>query len=78
MIGVLWEYPLAFQRIVTWRDRVDSLDLWRVESTAKKRPQKPGPARDAQADGDPGTRTLGNRGGGEGLLRGSRNSPGVA
>jgi hypothetical protein len=24
---VLWEYPLAFQRIVTWRDKVDSLDL---------------------------------------------------
>ncbi len=27
VIGVLWEYPLAFQRIVTWRDKVDSLDL---------------------------------------------------
>ena len=27
MIGVLWEYPLAFQRIVTWRDKVPSLDL---------------------------------------------------
>ncbi|MGH8093915.1 MAG: NAD(P)/FAD-dependent oxidoreductase [Chthoniobacterales bacterium] len=27
VIGVLWDYPLAFQRIVTWRDRVSSLDL---------------------------------------------------
>ena len=27
MIGVLWEFPLAFQRIVTWRDRVTSLDI---------------------------------------------------
>jgi hypothetical protein len=27
VIGVLWEYPLAFQRIFTWRDRVPSLDL---------------------------------------------------
>jgi 1H-pyrrole-2-carbonyl-[peptidyl-carrier protein] brominase len=27
VIGVLWEYPLAFQRIVTWRDRVPALDL---------------------------------------------------
>jgi flavin-dependent dehydrogenase len=27
IIGVLWEYPLAFQRIFTWRDKVDSLDL---------------------------------------------------
>ena len=27
VIGVLWEYPLAFQRIVTWRDKVPSLDL---------------------------------------------------
>lgn len=27
VIGVLWEYPLAFQRIVTWRDRMDALDL---------------------------------------------------
>jgi flavin-dependent dehydrogenase len=27
VIGVLWEFPLAFQRIMTWRDRVSSLDL---------------------------------------------------
>jgi flavin-dependent dehydrogenase len=27
VIGVLWEYPFAFQRIVTWRDKVDTLDL---------------------------------------------------
>jgi flavin-dependent dehydrogenase len=27
VIGVLWEYPLAFQRIVTWRDRAPALDL---------------------------------------------------
>src|SRR4030095_8939836 len=27
VIAVLWEYPLAFQRIMTWRDKVDSLDL---------------------------------------------------
>jgi flavin-dependent dehydrogenase len=27
VIGVLWEYPLAFQRIFTWRDREPSLDL---------------------------------------------------
>src|SRR6266705_3427239 len=27
VIGVLWEFPLAFQRIVTWRDRVTSLDI---------------------------------------------------
>jgi len=27
VIGVLWEFPLAFQRIFTWRDRVPSLDL---------------------------------------------------
>ncbi len=27
VIGVLWEYPLAFQRIMTWRDKVSSLDL---------------------------------------------------
>jgi len=27
VIGVLWEYPLAFQRIFTWRDTVPSLDL---------------------------------------------------
>jgi flavin-dependent dehydrogenase len=27
VIGVLWEFPLAFQRIVTWRDRVWALDL---------------------------------------------------
>ncbi len=27
VIGVLWEYPLAFQRIVTWRDREHALDL---------------------------------------------------
>ena len=27
VIGVLWEYPLAFQRIVTWRDKEPSLDL---------------------------------------------------
>ena len=27
VIGVLWEYPLAFQRIVTWRDKVAALDL---------------------------------------------------
>jgi hypothetical protein len=27
VIGVLWEYPLAFQRIVTWRDRAAALDL---------------------------------------------------
>jgi hypothetical protein len=27
VIGVLWEYPLAFQRIVTWRDREAALDL---------------------------------------------------
>ncbi|MBA3727136.1 MAG: FAD-dependent monooxygenase [Armatimonadetes bacterium] len=26
-IGVLWEYPLAFQRIVTWRDRAAALDV---------------------------------------------------
>ena len=23
----MWEYPLAFQRIVTWRDKEPSLDL---------------------------------------------------
>ena len=27
VIGVLWDFPLAFQRIFTWRDRVSSLDL---------------------------------------------------
>ena len=27
VIGVLWDYPLAFQRIVTWRDRAAALDL---------------------------------------------------
>ncbi len=27
VIGVLWDFPLAFQRILTWRDRVSSLDL---------------------------------------------------
>ena len=27
VVGVLWEYPLAFQRIVTWRDRAAGLDL---------------------------------------------------
>ena len=27
VIGVLWDFPLAFQRIFTWRDRVPSLDL---------------------------------------------------
>ena len=27
VIGVLWEFPLAFQRIFTWRDRVTSLDI---------------------------------------------------
>ncbi len=27
VVGVLWEYPLAFQRIVTWRDKEPSLDL---------------------------------------------------
>ncbi|MEO8440018.1 MAG: NAD(P)/FAD-dependent oxidoreductase [Spartobacteria bacterium] len=27
VIGVLWEYPLAFQRIMTWRDRAAGLDL---------------------------------------------------
>jgi flavin-dependent dehydrogenase len=27
VIGVLWEYPLAFQRIVTWRDKEAALDL---------------------------------------------------
>ncbi|MEO7166093.1 MAG: FAD-dependent monooxygenase [Spartobacteria bacterium] len=27
VIGVLWEYPLAFQRIVTWRDHAAALDL---------------------------------------------------
>ncbi len=27
VIGVLWDYPLAFQRIVTWRDKVAALDL---------------------------------------------------
>ena len=27
VIGVLWEFPLAFQRIMTWRDKVPSLDL---------------------------------------------------
>ncbi len=26
-IGVLWHYPLAFQRIVTWRDREWALDI---------------------------------------------------
>ncbi len=26
-IGVLWNYPLAFQRIVTWRDREAALDV---------------------------------------------------
>jgi 1H-pyrrole-2-carbonyl-[peptidyl-carrier protein] brominase len=27
VIGVLWHFPLAFQRIFTWRDRVTSLDI---------------------------------------------------
>ena len=27
VIGVLWEFPLAFQRIVTWRDSEAALDL---------------------------------------------------
>ncbi|MEP6602221.1 MAG: hypothetical protein ABJB49_10510 [Nitrospirota bacterium] len=27
VIGVLWEYPIAFQRIFTWRDRAAALDL---------------------------------------------------
>lgn len=27
VIGVLWDYPLAFQRIVTWRDKAAALDL---------------------------------------------------
>ena len=27
VIGVLWEFPLAFQRIFTWRDRLTSLDI---------------------------------------------------
>ncbi len=27
-IGTLWEFPLAFQRIVTWRDRSATLDLF--------------------------------------------------
>jgi 2-polyprenyl-6-methoxyphenol hydroxylase-like FAD-dependent oxidoreductase len=27
VIGVLWEFPLAFQRIVTWRDKEAALDL---------------------------------------------------
>ncbi len=27
VIGVLWEYPLAFQRIVSWRDSAAALDL---------------------------------------------------
>ncbi len=27
VIGVLWEYPIAFQRIVTWRDRMAAFDL---------------------------------------------------
>ena len=27
VIGVLWEYPIAFQRIVTWRDRNAAFDL---------------------------------------------------
>jgi flavin-dependent dehydrogenase len=27
VIGVLWEYPVAFQRIVTWRDAAAALDL---------------------------------------------------
>jgi len=26
VIGVLWEFPIAFQRIVVWRDHVTSLD----------------------------------------------------
>jgi len=36
VIGVLWEFPLAFQRIVTWRNKVDSLDLLAAESTVKR------------------------------------------
>src|SRR6266542_1440974 len=27
VIGVLWEFPLAFKRIFTWRDRITSLDI---------------------------------------------------
>ena len=27
VIGVLWEFPLAFQRIFTWRDRVEETAL---------------------------------------------------
>ena len=27
VIGVLWNYPVAFQRIVTWRDAAAALDL---------------------------------------------------
>ncbi len=27
VVGVLWEYPLAFQRIVIWRDRAVGLDI---------------------------------------------------
>jgi flavin-dependent dehydrogenase len=70
VIGVLWEYPLAFQRIVTWRDKVDSLDLLAGRILRRRSAQKPGPARDAQADGDPGARTRGSRRGGKSLLRG--------
>jgi hypothetical protein len=30
VIGVLWEFPLAFRRIFTWRDRLTSLEysIW--------------------------------------------------
>ena len=41
VIGVLWEYPLAFQRIVTWRDKVDSLDLLAGEIYGEKAANNP-------------------------------------
>ena len=69
VIGVLCEYPLAFQRIVTWRDKVDSLDLLAGRiygEEARKNPARLA-MRKLMATG---ARTRGSRRGGKSLLRG--------
>ncbi len=49
VIGVLWEYPLAFQRIFTWRDRESSLDLLSGRNPKPARDYEPGSAEFALA-----------------------------
>ena len=59
VIGVLWDYPLAFQRIVTWRDKVGRVGpplrphLWRNRGDQYR------PYCHAQADGNQRTGTGG-------------------